>query len=388
MRVVAAVLSAWVAGRWVGFVVGLTRIGRFDGPVRREARRAVITRGALNVSLSIGVVYLWSFALRLDLAETFVGFLAACMTISLAAGAAARLMQPSARIPHTVAICHLVGATPDTPVRPVGRVMGTDASGAYVPELVSRVDPPWDAAVSAYVDALIQRFANAVNSIYVRGSLAKGTAIEGVSDLDGIAVVDSQAPVDREWLSSLHRDIRARFPFVEGLEVIVWSHGELFADEGHNYRAFLLATQAVCVHGPSVIDDLPRFGFGPWAFSYAQRLDADIDTFLASVRTEPDAERRRSCVWIMRRIVRSGFEVVMDEEGTFTRDLFPCYEAFRRHHPEHADELWRALELAVSPTDDVDAAARVCEGIGRWVAGMGAEAYRRAEAAVSSDRTD
>ena len=105
MRFVAAFASALVAWRWLGFLVGITRIHAFEGPERREARRTVITRGALNVFFSIATVYLWVFALGLRFAETFVGFLAATMMCSLAVGVAAAFMQPESRTPATLDVC-------------------------------------------------------------------------------------------------------------------------------------------------------------------------------------------------------------------------------------------------------------------------------------------
>lgn len=99
--------SVWVAWRWLGFLVGLARLRTFTGPVRREARRTVISRGAVNVFFSVAVVYIWAFALELQLAETFVGFLAATMMISLAIGTAAAFMQPERRTPETLEVCRL-----------------------------------------------------------------------------------------------------------------------------------------------------------------------------------------------------------------------------------------------------------------------------------------
>lgn len=383
MPFVAALASAWVAWRWLGFALGLLRIDSFpDGPVRREARRTVITRGALNLALSIGLIYLWGYALHLQIAETFVGLLAAWVVIALATAAVARLMQPSVRIPHTISICHVIGSTPDTPVRPVGKVFTTDPSGTYAIDLVDEIKPPWDEAVRAYVDEMTAKFGENLHSVYVRGSIAKGTTINGFSDLDGGVVTVEEAPRDREWLESLDAKFE-RFPFVAGIEVLTIPRAALFEDDARNHLAFIVSTGAICVHGDDVRDELPRFGFGPWAFSHSRGLGQNIDEYLGLARVEQDADERRDlCGWIMRRIVRAGFESVMAEEGTYTRDLFCAYEAFRRHNPDLADEMWRALELAVVPTDDIDEPSRICEGIGRKVAGLGAAAYERASAAA------
>ena len=106
MRVIAALLSAWVAWRWLGFFVGLGRLRRFErGPVRREARRTVIARGALNVFFSVVAVYLWAVELDRQPDAVFVGFLAAAMMCSLAIGVAAGFMQPEDRTPETLDVC-------------------------------------------------------------------------------------------------------------------------------------------------------------------------------------------------------------------------------------------------------------------------------------------
>lgn len=68
----------------------------------------MISRGALNVFFSVAVVYVWAFALELQIAETFVGFLAATMMISLAIGMAAAFMQPEKRTPETLVVCRVL----------------------------------------------------------------------------------------------------------------------------------------------------------------------------------------------------------------------------------------------------------------------------------------
>jgi hypothetical protein len=109
LRLLGIAGSLWVAWRWLGFVVGVGRLRFYrSGPARREARRSVVARGALNVFFSVAVIYIWAFALELQLAETFVGFLAAMMMISLAIGVAATFMQPEQRRPETLDVCRVI----------------------------------------------------------------------------------------------------------------------------------------------------------------------------------------------------------------------------------------------------------------------------------------
>lgn len=107
MRIVATVLTAWIVWRWIGFGVGLGRVRRFDGPVRREARRTVIARGAWNIFFSVAVTYLWAGVNDAQPSDVFVGFLAAALMCSLAIGIIAWFMQPEERTIETLSICSL-----------------------------------------------------------------------------------------------------------------------------------------------------------------------------------------------------------------------------------------------------------------------------------------
>lgn len=108
MRVVAALLTAWATWRWIGFVAGAVRLRRFESPVRREASRAVVARGAWNIFLSVVVVYGWALHLELQPNDAFVGFMAAAMMCSAAIGVIAWFMQPEERNAETLDVCRVI----------------------------------------------------------------------------------------------------------------------------------------------------------------------------------------------------------------------------------------------------------------------------------------
>jgi hypothetical protein len=105
VRWAALVLSVWAGVRWLGFALGIIRLRWFKDAKRREARRTVINRGAINVFLSVAALFFWAEALQLRMSQSFVGFLAAAMMCSLAVGVAAAFMQPEERTSETVGIC-------------------------------------------------------------------------------------------------------------------------------------------------------------------------------------------------------------------------------------------------------------------------------------------
>jgi hypothetical protein len=108
LLVAAALLGAWVAWRWLGFVVGFVRLRAFDDPaIRAEARRTVIARGAYNVFISVVAFYLWASGTQRQPGEALVGFLAAATMCSLAIGISAGFMQPQERDPRTLSVCRI-----------------------------------------------------------------------------------------------------------------------------------------------------------------------------------------------------------------------------------------------------------------------------------------
>lgn len=112
MRVVAILLSVWAGWRWVGFLLGLLRVRRFRGPARREARRAVVGRGAFNVLWSVVAFYAWVDALAIVPTQLLIGFIAGTLMVTLVVGVTAGFMQPAERTPETLGICRLRWTAP------------------------------------------------------------------------------------------------------------------------------------------------------------------------------------------------------------------------------------------------------------------------------------
>lgn len=263
-------------------------------------------------------------------------------------------------------------------VRRTGSVLYTDGDGFLIPSASrDKIVPPWSGAVDHLSDSLPRHLHEHLHSGYVRGSVASGTAIEGVSDLDGVAVLlGDYRGLDPAWMASLKEEWRSLFPFCRGIEVLVLDHDRVMANAGMNRWGFLLATQSVNIFGEDLCRSLPRFRPGPLAVMHAPQLEIDLGRVLLAIAQEPLASEREGwCAWVMRRIVRAGFELVMEKEMFWTRDLYAGWEAFARHHPDRSTELREALELAVNPTGDVAKVRRVAAGIGSWVAERGRERY-------------
>jgi hypothetical protein len=264
-------------------------------------------------------------------------------------------------------------------VRPLGRLTPVDADG-YIVSDVDRayIRPPWDAPLDEVVRACVEHWGDALHSVYVRGSLPRGFAVEGVSDIDCYALVRGrQGEIDTSWIEAVCHDLDAKYPFQTGIEIIAFSlEGTVDPGDSPLFRIvqFSIGTNCLCIHGEDLGPSLPRVKPGPGIAVRAANLPSEMQLALSHLGPEsPASEVREWCAWIMKRVVRTGFELVMEREQAYTRDFYFCFEAFARHHPEYERAMYRCLELAVAPSEDSDEVRGILLGFGTWVRNKGAE---------------
>lgn len=98
---------------------------------------------------------------------------------------------------------------------------------------------------------------------------------------------------------------------------------------------------------------LPRWG------ERAARAGADADA---------DADRKALTRVVARRIVRTGFTLVMPWWGGWTSDLDTSAEVFGRYYPGRADQMRTAAALGRSPSAPPAVLGMLIEDLGPWLA--------------------
>lgn len=263
-------------------------------------------------------------------------------------------------------------------VRRLGAFWPTDASGNLVgPAARGAIADGWAEAVDYLVGAYLEEWGEVLHSVYVRGSVARGLAVAGVADLDTFAVLapglEDTGDTRRlnAWDERVQNALRAEFPFVAGVEADLVPFADAL-DRANPY-AFTIKAEALCMHGEDLSPSLEPFAPSPEIAFQARWFRYHLDTFVAEYPAEPEEQKPGFIAWLMKRFLRLGMELVMVEEGQYTRDLYLCYETFSLHYPARADAMRRALELAINPAVGPEAEAFALE-FGSWLA---AEAERK-----------
>ena len=263
-------------------------------------------------------------------------------------------------------------------ILPIGDVLPVDAEGYLVnPSRYELIVPPWSDVVATVKAAYLQHVGAKMHSLYIRGSVAKGTAISGVSDIDTFAVVrgDAQA-IDRSWIAVFQQRMAVQYPFQTGIETGFVSHHSICDPNGTRGGRFTIKSQSVCIWGEDLAPLIPRFKPGRDLASHAPGIHEDLREVMELLPAMRDEQIVGAwCQWTMKRLVRTGFELVMEEERTYTRDLYPCYRAFSRHFPDQEPQMKQALEWAIEPSGNKEDVARFLNAFGVWIVNAVTEAF-------------
>jgi len=251
-----------------------------------------------------------------------------------------------------------------TPILRIGEATPVSEQGTLVnPCRADLVFAPWREAVDMLVRLCRTAWGESLHSLYLRGSVPRGTAVEHRSDIDTVCVLTAppSSPVATQ-AAHIARTIRLHYPFCVAVDLRVIAYQALMDPYRSANLRFLLKTQGLCIEG----EDLTA-RWAPPTLSEARMTLRALPAALAATRTSlaqqpgpPEAAGIGLCRWVTKKIVRAGFERVAERERTYTRDLYPCWEAFARHTPQMAQPMYEVLALAVNPCFD---AARIRDAL-------------------------
>jgi uncharacterized protein len=225
----------------------------------------------------------------------------------------------------------------------IGRFLIVDKRGHIQPDVaLNLVDNTWKPLVDCVLQSLMTR--QGVRSVYIRGSIPRGLAIENVSDADFIYL--SELNFDSADLE-LEKAVKADFPFVKELELLRLDHARFNKKHHPSQRPYfqmLLKTQSLFLAGDDVAKHIEPFKLGRDMVSHVFAIGnefARLPNWLQEDRKR--GVERLTRQWFSRRTVRSGFEVTMNRSDRFTRDLYLCYEQFSAFYPEWSGQMRQVL---------------------------------------------
>jgi predicted nucleotidyltransferase len=256
------------------------------------------------------------------------------------------------------------------PIKKIGTILNVNNDGYIVSKSnLKKIHPPWSLLVTDIVNEYKKNHKDSLHSIYVKGSIARGTPIPNISDIDTLTLFKGDVEsLNFDWMKSFITDLEAKYPFCTGFDLVNKSADDVITGK-NKIAPILLKTMGVCVDGTDLIPSLPNVKPGKGAFittwGYRKFINKKIN--LLNTHNKID-DLNFQCKWIMKRILRTGFELVMERSQYFTKDLYPCYEIFSNYYPEKREEMKEVLFFSINNTASSKEILRILSSIGIWIA--------------------
>src|SRR4030095_10458932 len=265
-------------------------------------------------------------------------------------------------------------------IQKIGGFEKTDGEGFLINERRLELIPPsWAAPVNDAKESYLRALPGKIHSIYLRGSVPLGRAVEGISDVDTFAVAAEETPNEAlSWIHSARENLKQKYPFVSNFEFHLLPLAGLLKSYGYLSYRFIIKNLSVCLYGEDLSGRLPRYKPTlsiAWAFH--GNIGEVVGNAIKGIESAEDPKRVQTlCTWVMKRILRTGFSIFMEEERLYTRDLYFCYEVFSKHYPPKEGEMAQALEGAIRPTFDKGALTAFLKDFGLWVSDTAREKFK------------
>jgi uncharacterized protein len=244
---------------------------------------------------------------------------------------------------------------------------------------LSRVQPAFAPVVEAARQRIAQAFGGGgdggrLHSAYLYGSVPRGTARPGVSDLDLLLALRTEPTAgDRAEAEALEAGLDADFEQIDGVGALLLSAETLLSELERYDLGWFVACLCTPLLGEDLGGRLPPYGT---TSLLARETNGDLGLWLPRWRERAaaattDAERRALCRVVARKVVRTGFTLVMPRYGAWTSELAESADAFGGCYPERAEQMRAVARVARTPSADgvaLGVLAEVLEDLGPWLA--------------------
>lgn len=258
-----------------------------------------------------------------------------------------------------------------TTIKEIGSLCLTDSDGYIINHADwNKINPIFLAVINDVVHTYRTLLQDDLHSIYIRGSIPKGIGIEGVADLDTIAVTKHKPKKQQvKRIKEVEQALTQNHHCVDGIELSVFGKEDILNTTSFSIISFILQTHSICVFGEDLIPRLPRYKANEaLANDHLIHLQGQIKNACDDLQDNSDREDIKDCCkWIMKIIVRAGLALVITKENTYTRDLFPAYKRFSEYFPDKESDMRRALEYAITPIIDTNVLLLFLNEFGTWM---------------------
>ncbi|WFB61182.1 nucleotidyltransferase domain-containing protein [Paenibacillus sp. BR1-192] len=181
--------------------------------------------------------------------------------------------------------------------------------------------------VDKYINHLLTEFKGKIHSIYMCGSIPKGTANPFKSDADFTIVCVNPKDIDYERLSNIKGRILEEYPIITKIDTIICSIDDVLSKP--NEWGFWVKIICVCMHGHDIGEKVPPIIISPeFILDLNTETKEEVDRVRRSLSTASDhTMKTRYIKGYSKRLIRALYSLVLTDTGVWQDDIIEMKNA-------------------------------------------------------------
>ncbi|MGN7412382.1 nucleotidyltransferase domain-containing protein [Paenibacillus sp. SAF-068] len=181
--------------------------------------------------------------------------------------------------------------------------------------------------VDKYVDRILNEFKDKIHSIYMCGSIPKGTAKPFKSDADFTIVCANTEDIDYERLSMIKDRLLEEYPFVTKMDTIICSIDDVLSRP--NDWGFWIKIICVCIHGEDIGEKVPPIKISPeFILDLNTETKEEVDRVHRSLSNASDhSMKTRYIKGYSKRLIRALYSLILEDTGIWEDEIIKMKDA-------------------------------------------------------------
>ncbi len=242
---------------------------------------------------------------------------------------------------------------------------GLDQSGYIICNIsVDKVNRKFRPVLDDTVERLVSSLGEKLHSIYLYGSIGRGEAVYGQSDLDLSVITHEKLNKEKsQALAGIERDICKKHDSISKLELDM---GTLKSVKNNEYEwQFWLKHFCVCIWGVDLRDKINLY-----KPSLAVGLEMNIDISDKLNECKRELSGKNAAIIgksIARKILRTHYSLICEKDNSFYNDIDLIAETLMRYYKSKTEEIGCALSMAKGSNVDERSVSALVSGYGKFV---------------------
>lgn len=181
--------------------------------------------------------------------------------------------------------------------------------------------------VDKYIDNVLTEFKGKIHSIYMCGSIPKGTATLFKSDADFTIVCVDHKDIDYERLSKIKDRLLEEYPILTKIDTIICSMDDVLSKP--NEWGFWVKIICVCVYGQDIGEQVPPIIISPeFIVDLNTETKDEVNRIHHSLSNASDyTMKMRYIKGYSKRLIRALYSLVLEDTGVWEDDMFKMKNA-------------------------------------------------------------